>query len=119
MEKTKKFDSEKLPIHLVDPVIIEEIAKVMKHGAVKYGENNWRAGLPLTRYYSATQRHLLSWLKGEELDQSGINHLSHAAANIMMMLYQLKNEPDLDDRFTKGKIVVPVNHELSALRNLI
>lgn len=81
-----KDDDEKLMVDLVDPLFILEVAKVLTFGAKKYGPHNWRKGLKYTRVYSALQRHLLAWAAGESTDpESGINHLSHAACNIMFL----------------------------------
>ena len=85
-----KFDKDKLPIYLVEPVLIDEVAKVLKVGAEKYGEENWKeGGISQQRYYSAAMRHMLAYRDGEFCDpESGLMHLSHAACNLMFMLYK-------------------------------
>lgn len=98
-EKAMKFDDGKPPIDLIDSTIILELAKVLGYGAEKYEAHNWKIGLPISRYYSACQRHLLAFNDGESLDpESGLSHLGHAACNLMFMLYMLRNKPELDDR---------------------
>lgn len=100
-EKAMKFDDGKLPIDLIDQEIIIELAKVLGYGAKKYKAHNWKNGLPISRYYSALQRHILAFNNGETVDpESGLNHLGHAACNLMFMIYMMKNKPHLDDRFT-------------------
>jgi len=100
-----KYDKGKPPIHLVDSVIITELAKVLEYGAKKYKAESWREGLLLSRYYSACMRHLLAWNSGETHDpETGLNHLSHAACNLQFMLYFTKNNPELDDRFIHEKL---------------
>jgi len=100
MKEAMKFDGGKPPIDLVDQELILEVAKVLDFGAKKYEAHNWKIGIPISRYYSAMQRHMLSWNNGEDLDpESGLNHLSHAACNLMFMLYHTKNSPKLDNRF--------------------
>ena len=97
-----KFDEGKEPHDLIDKEIIIELAKVLGYGANKYEAHNWKIGLPISRYYSACQRHLLSFNSGETIDsESGLNHLGHAACNLMFMLYMLKHKPELDDRYFK------------------
>lgn len=104
-KEAMKFDDGKLPIHLVDPEIILELAKVLDFGAKKYEAHNWKIGIPVTRYYSALQRHLFAWLECEDKDpESGLDHLSHAACNLMFLIYHMKNNPKLDDRFRKDKM---------------
>lgn len=104
-KEAMKFDDGKAPVDLVDSQLIMEVAKVLGFGAKKYEAHNWKVGLPISRYYSAAQRHLLQWNDGEDLDpESGLNHLSHAACNLMFMLYHLKNKPNLDDRYKGEKL---------------
>ena len=99
MNETLKYDTGKAPIHLVDSGVIIELAKVLGYGALKYEAHNWKNGLPISRYYSACMRHLLAFNDGETFDpESGLNHLGHAACNIMFMLYMLNHKPELDDR---------------------
>lgn len=99
IKKAMKFDKGKPPIDLIDQEIILELAKVLGYGAEKYEAHNWKIGLPISRYYSACQRHLLAFNSGETNDpESGLSHLGHAACNLMFMLYMLKHKPELDDR---------------------
>ena len=60
--------------------------------------------MPISRYFSAAQRHLLAWNDGEDNDpESGLPHLAHASCNLMFMLYHTKHNPKLDDRFNPEK----------------
>lgn len=106
-DKAMKFDAGKEPHDLIDKEIIIELAKVLGYGAGKYEAHNWKIGLPISRYYSAAQRHLLAFNAGETFDpESGLNHLGHVACNLMFMLYMLKHKPSLDDRhFVKEEIM--------------
>ena len=64
-----------VPIHLVDKELILETAKILGYGAEKYEAHNWRIGIPISRYFSAAQRHLLAWNDGEDNDpESGLPH---------------------------------------------
>lgn len=94
-----KYDAGKVPVDLVPPVFIEEIAKVLGHGARKYGEWNWLGGLPWTRIYASTLRHLFAWFRGEDYDkESGMSHLAHAATNVMFLIVWSKTKKELDNR---------------------
>jgi hypothetical protein len=81
-----KFDTGKPRISLVAPIIIRMLAKVFEYGAEKYGEDNWRLGIEPVRLYDAAMRHLLAWMDGERLDESGLSHLAHALWNVAIML---------------------------------
>lgn len=85
-----KYDSGKLRYDLIPPEILEELAKILTHGAKKYGDNNWKLlEDPMDRYYAALMRHLQEWRKGNSIDEddSGELHLSHALANIAFLVY--------------------------------
>lgn len=90
LEPGKKFDNGKIQYDLIPPECIEELAKVLTHGAKKYAPNNWKQVDPFNeRYYSALMRHLEAWRKGEEKDaESGLNHLSHVLTNAAFLLWK-------------------------------
>lgn len=86
MSQFTKADQGKEQIHLIDPSFILGVAKVLAHGAEKYGANNWRKCEDPTRYFDAAMRHLLAIAAGEELDSdSGLPHIHHVACNVMFM----------------------------------
>lgn len=67
---------------------IEDVVKVYTFGAQKYGPHTWRH-LPdgLQRYKAALLRHLVSFDRGEEIDEeSGLPALAHMAWNAIAML---------------------------------
>ena len=84
-----KLDVGKLPIGLVDPQFVKDVAEILRFGAQKYAPNNWKeVENAEERYYDALQRHLLDYKLGEQKDpESGLGHLKHAACNIMFLLY--------------------------------
>lgn len=83
----KKLDQDKPRVDLVNPEFILGVADVLTFGAKKYEPNNWQKVRDAqNRYYAAAQRHMLAWRKGEHIDpESGLNHLYHAACNMMFL----------------------------------
>lgn len=78
---------------------LEEIAKVLDYGAIKYSPWNWKKGISFNRLLSATMRHLGQYNSGQDVDdETKISHLAHAACNLMFLLYFEKHRKDLDDR---------------------
>lgn len=94
-----KFDADKPPLHLVDRTATENLAKVLGFGAKKYQPNNWRKGISQSRLIGAALRHLLAHGDGEDLDpESGLPHVDHAQACLMMLSNLRATRPELDDR---------------------
>ena len=47
-------------------------SKRFEDGAAKYGRDNWKKGMPLSRYIDSMQRHLWQFMEGcEEEDHAG------------------------------------------------
>lgn len=84
-----KHDVDKIRFDLIDHEFEAEIAAVLTHGAAKYDDNNWRRAEPKearARYYAAMRRHMLAYLRGEEIDpESGQPHLACAACSLMFL----------------------------------
>ena len=57
---------------LIDAKAMFEMAKVLDHGAKKYGPNNWR-GIPVEEHLNHLLMHTFAYLAGDETD----DHLSH------------------------------------------
>jgi len=79
----------KTKISLVDPCFVEDIAKVLTKGAEKYPKkDNWKyVDNAKERYTDALLRHLIKYLKGENLDESGFSNLACMGANLMFLMH--------------------------------
>jgi hypothetical protein len=64
-----------------------DIALGMGEGGCKYGPYNWREmGVLASVYYKATQRHLMCWFEGEDLDpDSGLSHITKAITSLIVL----------------------------------
>ena len=95
-----KQDVDKSRVDLLDADWLLGIGEVLKFGARKYSDNNWRGGFKYSRLIAAAFRHLLSIIKGEDIDaESGLPHVDHLACCVMFLSWHLKNKPELDDRW--------------------
>lgn len=104
MTKGVKTDQGKTRFDLMDYEVMAEIADAFAFGLTKYKPHNWKGGIAYSRLFAACMRHLAAWWQGEErASDSGIHHLAHAGANIVMMLWHVKYKPELDDRFKHDK----------------
>lgn len=97
-KETLKFDQNKPDFTLIPQEALLEIAVVFTKGADKYGVFNYSHGTKYRRYIAAAMRHLNQWLRGEDIDEIGTNHLANAAASIMMVLDSQKTNKGSDDR---------------------
>lgn len=61
------------------------VLQVLEFGARKHKEFGWLEHDSRT-YFDACHRHLAAWQSGQELDESGLPHLAHAATNILFAL---------------------------------
>ena len=82
-----KFDTDKLPVNLLSSEALLQTAAVLKFGADKYAEHNWRQGFAWSRPLAAAMRHIMAFNDGEDKDpESGLSHLAHAMCCIMFLL---------------------------------
>ena len=99
-EPGKRYDAGKLRFDLLPSEWETALAEVLTKGAQKYHDHNWRAGMSFSRCYAAVRRHLAAFWRGEGVDQeSGLNHLAHAAWGCLAILTYLKEHPEMDDRY--------------------
>lgn len=104
VEEAIKHDRDKSRPDLITPDFIWELADVLRFGATKYSENNWRSGdgLMVSRCYAAAMRHMLAFWNGETMDQeTGLSHISHATCNLMFIHWLIQHRPDRDDRWVE------------------
>ena len=95
-----KHDQGKVPLHLLSPVALIQIAQVLGHGEQVYGTYNWLKGMHWSRIIGATLRHLFSWMRGHDKDpETGFSHLAHAGCCIMFLLEYEARGLGTDDRY--------------------
>ena len=63
-----KFDTDKLPLNLLSTEAMNQTAAVLKFGAQKYAEHNWRKGFQWSRPLAAAMRHITAFNDGEDCD---------------------------------------------------
>jgi hypothetical protein len=100
VNKGVKHDQEKPRYSLLPPFALEEVVKVLTFGSKKYADFNWmELENPNDRLFSATNRHMWAWQRGEKLDSETMcNHLASAITNLLFMLeLELLNIKELED----------------------
>jgi hypothetical protein len=97
-----KKDGGKPRLDLVPCSGIEAAARAFTYGARKYAPRAWEGGAPdweWGRLYASLQRHLSAFWRGEDFDaESGLRHLDHALAALMMLQAVVEAGAGKDDR---------------------
>lgn len=110
--------TDKLPLHLVSPIVKAYQAIAHYLGNVKYGAWNWRAaGARASVYRSALERHIDAWWEGEDIDPTdGTPHLANALACLNILIDAKHSGKLIDDRppSRAGELAV-VRREFEAL----
>lgn len=70
-----------------DQSMFLELAIHFEDGARKYGDNNWRKGIPASRYLDSAIRHYLKHMRGDTDEP----HHRACAWNILCMIWELSN----------------------------
>lgn len=85
---------------LLSSIALDEWARVMTFGALKYDPNNWRKGMDWSRVIGSMSRHVAAFNAGQTIDpESGLNHMAHVMANAAFLLEYERTHPERDDRY--------------------
>ncbi len=96
--KVKKLDEGKPDFTQIPQEALLEVAKVFTIGGKKYEVFNYSNGTTTRRFIAAAHRHMNQFLRGEDLDEIGTNHLGNAIASLMIALDAIKTNNAVDDR---------------------
>lgn len=69
-----------------------EVSKHFEEGCKKYGENNWRKGIPVYCYIDSAVRHYLKFLRGDTDEP----HDRAFCWNIICAIWTCKHKPELN-----------------------
>ncbi len=82
------------------PNAIKAVAAVAEMGANKYVRHNWKKGFDSSSILDSLLRHLVAYQNGEDIDpESGLQHLGHAAWNVLALIENQAIHPELDNRY--------------------
>lgn len=99
MTEAMHHDEGKLRWDLAPWQAFRGVIEVLTHGIKKYAERNWEGGMRYSRLFASCMRHMLEWWLRNDIDESGLNHLKHAMANLSMLVtYIEKGMTQFDDR---------------------
>ena len=94
-----KHDTGKLQWSILPFEELEDVVRVLMHGAEKYTVDNWKKCEDTDRYKDALMRHVIAYTKGEKIDNEfGLSHLAHAVCNcLFLMWFDKHKEEDKND----------------------
>ena len=84
----------KLRMSLLPDKELDRVLKRYYDGAIKYGESNWKKGMPLSVYYDSAFRHLQAWWRDEQDE----DHAAAVVWNLLCAMWTEQNLKQLDDR---------------------
>lgn len=100
MEAGHKDAGKPMLQYILALTLLDEMAKVGEFGALKYGQWNYKAGMPWMKLLGSIARHLTAFIRGENNDkESGLNHLAHLAYDAAMLYDYIGRFDSLDDRY--------------------
>ncbi len=79
--------------------MVLEVSVHFEDGAKKYGDNNWRKGIPTHCYIDSAIRHYLKWIR----DDSDEHHDRAFAWNLLCCIWTCQNKPELNDYRKDGQ----------------
>lgn len=95
-----RYNKGKIKWGLVPFKALEPMVRVLEFGAGKYEPFNWAKGLSYVEVCESLQRHLYSFMNGEDNDkESKIHHIGHILCNAMFLSYMVITNKGTDDRF--------------------
>jgi hypothetical protein len=97
--REKKSLEGKPPLQKIDPLFLEQLARVLDYGDKKHADTHWMKGLPWSEIIGAVKRHIAKFESGEVVDkESTHSHLIHAVAGLMFMNYYCNNHEDYSEK---------------------
>lgn len=94
-----KHDQLKIRWDLVPFDAVNEIAKILTFGAVKYEARNWEKGMAWSRAFGAMMRHLTRWFHGQDNDkETQLTHLANAGCCLFFLISWELRKKGTDDR---------------------
>jgi hypothetical protein len=83
----RKYDQEKPRYDLVPWECMDDVAKVLAFGSIKYEPDNWmKVKGARWRYLAAAFRHLVARARGEINDpETGLTHIAHCICCLLFL----------------------------------
>lgn len=84
---------------LISHIGERRLAETYGEGSIKYGDNNWLKGIPLSNLLNHAKDHINRYLSGNKSE----DHLAHAAWNLFAAMHMEETNEDMVDLFHRKK----------------
>lgn len=81
---------------LISSIALKRTAATYASGAERYGDNNWRKGIPFSNLLNHVIKHIFDYLEGVETDEDS---LAHACWGLMALMEQESEHPEMNDLY--------------------
>jgi hypothetical protein len=95
----RSTDANSVRYDLVSPIGLRRLAATYAEGAAKYGDHNWRKGMPFSDTLNHLMRHIDLFRSGDASE----DHLAHAAWGLFALMDYQETKPEMDDRYSLAK----------------
>lgn len=92
----RSTDGDDTRYDLVSEIGLERLARTYAEGSAKYSDHNWRKGQPFSIVLNHVLHHLNKFKQG---DESGEDHLAHAAWGLFALMEFHVTHPELNDLY--------------------
>jgi hypothetical protein len=99
--KSVRLNQGKPQLHYVPYSVLTSIAEGFMAGESKRGYDkwNWKKPKEFSVAWDSAQRHLWKFKEGVDIDEeTGVHHIKLALCNLTILLHNIENHPDMDDR---------------------
>lgn len=91
-EKFNKFPPR---FDLISHIGERRLAETYGEGSIKYGDNNWLKGIPLTNLLNHAKDHINKYLASDRSE----DHLAHAAWNLFAAMHMEDTDSTMNDLY--------------------
>ena len=84
----RSTDADHARYDLVPRAAIEFMARTLKEGAERYGEQSWRKGIPSSDLWNHLLQHAYKWIDGDRSE----DHLGHLMCNAAFLCHFHQDE---------------------------
>ena len=89
------------PLYLPFDVLMR-VARHYEKGSSKFGNHNWRKGIPSTEYFNSMTRHISQYWEGKQ-DEDHLSAIVFNAIGIMLNEEKFKDDEKIHDMISHWK----------------